>query len=349
MKASENNFDFLRFLLASFVIITHSYALLGMTENDLLMQVTDGQVRFSTLAVRGFFVISGYLIYLSLGRSPSVWNFLKKRILRIVPGLVAMTGVVILVSAFFLTQKAVIPFLFSHETFVYAAKNIFLFFGINPPLHDVFVSNPVPVITNGSLWTLSYEALFYVVLAGFFFVRRSLRIPICVILWTSLYIARLFWIPSLEIFPYTSFETYHLVDFGLYFLAGVILTRVVEWFKSASVLTFFGAVLVMILASLANLYGAIQYIALPVMVISLAWMPLSPLNHWGKWGDFSYGIYIYAFFVQQVLVYFFLPSLSLGLFMTLSFVGAWACGILSWYLVERWTIRSRGSQLQKSV
>ncbi|MEK7545225.1 MAG: acyltransferase [Patescibacteria group bacterium] len=347
MKASENNFDFLRFLLASFVIITHSYALLGTPENDLLMQISGGQVRFSTLAVRGFFVISGYLIFLSLERSSSVWNFLKKRVLRIMPGLVAMTFVVILFSAFFLTKESVTAFLFSRETFVYAAKNILMFFGINPPLHDVFVSNPVPAITNGSLWTLSYEALFYLILAGFFFVKRSWRMPVFVGLWISLYVARLWWTPSLVLFPYTSFEAYHLIDFGLYFLAGAILSHFVERMKSNFGIIFCGALLVMILAGAVHLYGALQYIALPVAVISLAWISLPPLNRWGNFGDFSYGIYIYAFFVQQVLVYFF-PSMSLGLFMTLSFVGSWACGILSWYLVERWTIRSR-SQLQKSV
>lgn len=92
-----NNFDFLRLLLASFVIITHSYPLTGREEHDWLYQITNGQTLFSYIAVRGFFAISGYLIFQSMLQSKNIINYYWKRFLRIFPGLFI---VLLLSSAF---------------------------------------------------------------------------------------------------------------------------------------------------------------------------------------------------------------------------------------------------------
>ena len=61
MISRTNNFDFLRLIFASLVIITHSYALSGATVYDPLARLTQGQMEFSYLGVHGFFIISGYL------------------------------------------------------------------------------------------------------------------------------------------------------------------------------------------------------------------------------------------------------------------------------------------------
>lgn len=57
----ENNFDFLRLVFATFVIITHSNVIVGLGDNDWLKQITSTQVNFSYIGLRGFFIISGYL------------------------------------------------------------------------------------------------------------------------------------------------------------------------------------------------------------------------------------------------------------------------------------------------
>ena len=59
----KNNFDFLRLVFAVFVIITHSYSISGIKEIDILSQLTNGQTALSYVGVRGFFIISGYLIF----------------------------------------------------------------------------------------------------------------------------------------------------------------------------------------------------------------------------------------------------------------------------------------------
>ncbi|MEF9478143.1 acyltransferase family protein [Chryseobacterium sp. 1B4] len=85
MISRSNNFDFLRLVFASLVVITHSYALSGAAQGDPLSQLTHGQMEFSYLGVHGFFIISGYLIFKSLLRCKGLPDFYWKRLLRLFP------------------------------------------------------------------------------------------------------------------------------------------------------------------------------------------------------------------------------------------------------------------------
>ena len=78
-----NNFDLLRILFAWFVIVSHSYVLNGVGESDPLGQLTSNYFILSFIGVKGFFVISGYLILQSLTRSKTVLDYVAKRMLRI--------------------------------------------------------------------------------------------------------------------------------------------------------------------------------------------------------------------------------------------------------------------------
>src|SRR5215207_5054601 len=81
-----NNFDFLRFLLAALVILSHSYPLLwGNNEREPLSLLTGGQLSFGEFAVNGFFILSGFLIAQSWENSRTVSSYFKKRFLRIYP------------------------------------------------------------------------------------------------------------------------------------------------------------------------------------------------------------------------------------------------------------------------
>lgn len=75
MVSRANNFDFLRLLFASAVVITHSYPLSGMLESDILSRMTSGQISFAYLGVKGFFIISGFLIFKSLLRCDNLLDF----------------------------------------------------------------------------------------------------------------------------------------------------------------------------------------------------------------------------------------------------------------------------------
>lgn len=165
-----NAFDFLRVTAASAVLFSHSYALYGLPEPQPITGHS-----FGSLAVATFFVISGFLVCQSWLLDPSFPRFLTRRFLRIFPGLL----VVILMTVFVIGP--IFGTLVPTEYFSSVAVWQHLILGLlalgSPPLPRVFENNPYPISINGSLWTLRYEILMYILLAsiGRFFSIASLR------------------------------------------------------------------------------------------------------------------------------------------------------------------------------
>jgi peptidoglycan/LPS O-acetylase OafA/YrhL len=122
----KNNFDFIRLLFASFVIITHSYALTGLPENDLLAQTTNGQMLFSWLGVKGFFIISGYLIFQSFERSGNIIDYYWKRLLRLIPGLFVVLLVTLLLAPF-VYENPTISYLSNKDVWTYLPRNLLMY------------------------------------------------------------------------------------------------------------------------------------------------------------------------------------------------------------------------------
>ena len=81
------------------------------------------------------------------------------------------------------------------------------------------------------------------------------------------------------------------------------------------------------------------FIALPYLVLYLAYAPLPLISRFGKYGDFSYGLYIFSFPVQQLLMHWTDGQLPLIPFMLLGFAASLALAVLSWHLVESPALR----------
>src|SRR5689334_20689842 len=94
----SNNIDFLRFALASLVILSHSYPLVwGNNTREPFSMATGGQRTGGELAVEGFFILSGFLITRSWYSARSTGDYLRRRALRIYPGFfvaVAFSGLI---------------------------------------------------------------------------------------------------------------------------------------------------------------------------------------------------------------------------------------------------------------
>ena len=121
-----NNFDLLRILFAWFVIISHSYVLNGLGATDPLFEATNQTFLFSFIGVKGFFIISGYLIFKSMMVSKSIPEYLIKRTLRIFPAL-AVVLLVTLVAVFFIYPAGITPFFYNKEVYAYFIGNLILF------------------------------------------------------------------------------------------------------------------------------------------------------------------------------------------------------------------------------
>jgi peptidoglycan/LPS O-acetylase OafA/YrhL len=327
-----NNFDIIRILFAWFVIVSHSYVLNGEGPTDPLASLTNGYMIFSFIGVKGFFIISGYLIFQSLERSKSILDYLTKRILRIFPALL----VVLLLTLFFV--YFIYPpyqgyYLFQPEIYKYFIGNGILFMP-HFFIKGVFESLPNQAI-NGSLWTIEFEFLFYLLLLFLYPIRRnknSLKL-ILLILLIGLFAGNLFFLN--EIKKVNSPISLELVfDLGTYFLMGSLLACF-NWDKiQYKQLIVFSSYVILLLATVFKLNYSWVQISLPFIIIFFGKQSssIATLSHKAL-GDPSYGIYLYGFPVQQFIIYFFKPS-TLGLMISSTLL-CFLLGYLSWILIEK--------------
>ncbi|AYN00503.1 acyltransferase family protein [Chryseobacterium sp. 3008163] len=325
----SNNFDLLRLVLASFVIISHSYPL---TKNkEILGSLTNGQVDFGGLAVNSFFALSGYFIFLSLQRSKTISNYIWKRILRLYPALIVL----------FIFTLVVIPFVYvgtqltsTLKDYWHYAVNGLSLFKVSYTIKGVFENNPYKGAINGSLWTLAYEFTMYMALLSLFFVRKKkISYILLFIAFLASYYLYLFK-PQLfqKMFISIYLDTAQLYRLATYFLCGSLIT-LFDLKRINTIYSRIGLLVLIVISLLFNFYLVIAPIALPFLVIFIGILSTKYINGVGeKFGDISYGVYIYGFIVQQILMHFFnLSPLSL---MIISLTFTYILAYLSWHFVE---------------
>ena len=327
-----NNFDLLRILFAWFVIVSHSYVLNGNGPTDPLFEMTQQTFLFSFIGVKGFFIISGYLIFKSMVVSTSIFEYLVKRVLRIFPAL-AVVLLVTLAAVYFIYPSNIPPFFTNKEVYAYFLGNVILF---KPHffISGIFSGLPSSAI-NGSLWTIEYEFFFYLFILLFFFVRSHkifLKIALAIVIGIFLMVRLLLYNWTVQTHFFIPLEP--LFDLGPYFLMGSLLSCFD--FDKMPAKNAIAAVLSM--ALIASVYfkigHTVVYFTLPFIVIYVG-KQTSKLANWvhTKLGDPSYGIYLYAFPLQQLLIYWYRPS-TLVLFIA-STIGAFVFGYLSWIFIEK--------------
>ncbi len=330
-----NNFDSLRLIFAVLVILSHSFPLTrGTNETEPLALLTHGQITFGNVGVWAFFVISGFLITQSWQRSPRIGKYLKRRVGRIYPGFAVAAA---------LTALCVVPLAVDPGTTHHVSPVSFLLNTLRLQIFStppVFTHNPMANALNGSLWSVPYEFWCYlgVMSLGLFGLLRK-RLVV-VVLFLAVIALHLFmvvrgWAPAGsylgQIFGYPPFWATVLP----YYLAGTIfqiyggyplLRR--PWILAAAVV---------LIAS--NFVPNGLLVTMPIcgsyLLMALAYLPwLHPLNL-GRFGDFSYGTYLYAFPIQQLLVLRAHGSISPMLLFAEATPLTLIAGALSWHLVER--------------
>lgn len=328
----RNNFDFLRILFASFVIVSHSYYLLdGKSEDPFSKYLYHTEL--STLGVFGFFVLSGYLIFQSLQNTAKLSRFLKKRFKRIMPALIVAVGLTVFLLGPMLSNLGAGIYLGLSKVYLYFVKTIF-FLPTDNLLPGVFEHNPLPFI-NGSLWTLRYEVLCYLSLCIFFLLRKQQRFC-ATIMFVLLLLLRLLNMQGL--LAVGASVDAHLGNFlNLFycFYAGVLLKA---WGEQvlAHKRTIFLASTALLLASYlfpASVGQSICLSVFPFAVLSAGLLYIKCLQIPAKVGDISYGTYIYAFPVQQLLISAGIQQVAV--LIGFSLILSWALGFLSFHFVER--------------
>jgi peptidoglycan/LPS O-acetylase OafA/YrhL len=333
-----NNYDFLRLMFATFVLVTHSYAMLGLPEIDVYSQWSHHQTSLSSTAVFGFFILSGLLITKSLLRSSSLLDYYYKRALRILPGLWVVLGVVA-VLGFFISGKSFAAY-FSHwstrDYLIYGSMFRLKFY-----IDGVFVHNPIKAV-NGSLWTIPYEISFYIFLSFSFFCRKNTRVlrTLFCALFLVLFYLLLAKLPALEALPEErifSFKPVFMVQWGLFFVSGCILAVIpLPSTRTRNIVGW--AALLLMLGSLTIVGSTwMQYLLLPIAVVYIGSLSYPIISNLRKLGDISYGTYLWGWPVQQTLVHFL--HLSYVELVCLCIPLAWLMGYLSWKVIEEPALR----------
>lgn len=328
---SNNNFNFLRLLFAVFVLITHSYKLSDASSVDVLHTITNGQTHFSYLGLFGLFALSGFLIFQSLGRSKSLLTYFRKRILRIFPALFVVLCLTIILG-FFVYDGSLSQYLALPEMHTYVPNNLFLI-KTQYDIPGIFENNPVKRMINGSLWSIPYEAAMYLSLSTLFFLNGVWKKWIVAILFLTFLILKLFFAEKAVQFQGNLKGEYYL-ELAVYFFAGSFLAafEIEKWSKNGLIFIISSALIIISLA--LNIFETTRYILLPLVIISFGLTYFKPLQQSiQKLGDLSYGVYLYAFPIQQTLMHFFhfqtLALLILSLLISMAF--AW----LSWHQIEK--------------
>lgn len=359
----DNGIGMIRLLLAIAVVVSHSGPL-GFATEDLGAGLFGHQATLGLLAVYGFFVLSGLLITRSARRTP-IGRYAWHRSLRILPGFWVCLLVTALLVAPLITlrERGSLQGFWSgpYGPFGYFTENMWT--GIRQPgINDVFATTPwgrkaggVSVL-DGALWSLCYEMLCYIavgVLAATGVLRNSRRFVLFLTLALYVNIVQDYWrsgaLSGPASGPYGQFgwpmlgALYYqwIVYLGFLFLCGATIDLYRERIPINDALGVASAVA--FVASL--LFGGLFVVGFPAFAYLLVWLAVR-MPRWLQWigrrHDYSYGIYIYGFLMQQVLSSFGLYRWGLLPYVVISVAGAFVCAYLSWHLVERHALALKG-------
>lgn len=324
-----NNFDALRLVAALLVIWGHGQELKGF-----IPPIAWG-THVSTLGVDIFFVISGYLVTDSWNRTPRLRDFAAKRALRILPGLVACVVLTSFVLGPLTTRLPVADYLAHHGTWQYLAN---IGFYLKLYLPGVFAERRGFGAVNGSLWSLLPEVLCYMTVPLLALLPRYARMTGVALLGLATGLV------AFELFRrnwgklvYSADVKYVLAQVP-FFCAGALLCLL----RTASRSELF-RIDVAILVGLSS-YGwtalpepwglVLRWIGLAYLVVCFGCQATPGLRRAARFGDLSYGMYLYAFPMQQLV----LEHTSAFAITTCTALTV-AAAFLSWHLVERPAIR----------
>jgi peptidoglycan/LPS O-acetylase OafA/YrhL len=333
-----NNIDFLRFSAAALVIFQHSFDLSG-TGQDPFVGLT-GWRTSGALAVYTFFTLSGLLITRSWLNEAGFLRYVWKRALRIVPGLAVAVAFSALVMGPLVSTLPPAEYFRHSAPYRYLANMILL--PLSYTLPGVFTQLPFPNWVNGSLWTLPAEGLMYafVALAGLAgLLRYRALAPVLLLgVWAAEWHLGKF--PAIT----TRLPNYFAAPSCLicyhYFLMGAIFYLYRDRIElKASYALFF--LLVAVTAFHTPHVELVMRLALPYLVLWVAYVRIPGLAQFGKLGDMSYGMYIYAFPIQQMVVHFANGQIHWSALLCFSFLLIIPVAYLSWHFVEAPALRLR--------
>ena len=332
----SNNFDFLRLALAVLVIFSHSYPLVAGSElHEPLHNWTRGQVTEGGIAVDLFFVMSGFLITASAERSRSVFVFLKKRVQRIYPAFIACALLMLLVVA--PLASATLEPLWRARLGDFLLQTLRL-----TEFHytGAFLHNPYPRVIDGSVWSIQYEFWCYIGIAGLLALGTLRNRTVMLIIFLA----------SVGVSIVSQWRAWAFggkflgVLFGSpefwarllpLYLAGVVFYLFRERIQLSARGALIACAALVWAARFTLGWTALFPFAGTYVVFYIAFAQWLPLQRFGRFGDFSYGTYLYAFPIEQLVMQAFGHRVAPFLLFACATPLTLLVAVASWYGVER--------------
>jgi peptidoglycan/LPS O-acetylase OafA/YrhL len=330
LQRSQNNLVLFRLIASLLVIWGHAYPLTADDKGTDFVFAITGFEHSGGLAVKFFFFISGLLIGNSLLSGTGPKEYLKARFFRIWPALTAFVLIFTFIIGPLITSKELIGYLVSRETWSFVFSNI----GTSPALGSVrsnFTIWELPGVfqtnffteVNGSLWTIPYEVLCYGTAFTIWFLSHRLRLALLTSAIGMLLVQ--YFVPDIAIIDSSR------ILLLILFYAGFALSIVQSKVKVGPLTHFSLGVLALILWG-TNV-GALLFYAL-IFSLALQVSTSQFIRAIRLPGDYSYGVYIWGWPIQQILV------MSGQLNSTLAnqivtMVIALVIGAASWHLIEK--------------
>jgi peptidoglycan/LPS O-acetylase OafA/YrhL len=328
-----NNFDAARLLAALSVVFSHSFLIAeGSEASEPFVRITGNQCILGLVGVFVFFIISGYLVTESHCRNPDPGRFVVHRMLRIYPGLLVNVLVCAFLIGPLITTLPRGAYLVGPELRQFLVNAVSLDPGPLELPGVLFADNSVGRLINGSLWTLRYEVMMYLMILALG-MARLLYLPTAVIL-TAIGIAAVYFENALNPFGDLGEMAWFLGFFGSGMVLSLMRDRLV-FDRRYALLAIAGLIAFAWLGGLITLFP----LAGAYLVIYFARRYDYWLDYSRYLGDLSYGLYIYGWPAEQLVMYLsggrapwwqvFFGSLAIAL------PAAW----LSWHGIEKWALR----------
>ena len=327
-KSSGNNFDALRLLAATFVLVSHSFQLTAQPSSKTPDWMHAENIEFGDVGLIIFFVISGYLITKSWRKDPDIMRFVIRRGLRIMPALIFVVIVSVFILGPFLTNLSVPEYFQSGDTYAYLQNIHFNYFHSDLP--GVFAENPVANIFNAPLWTLAFEVFCYsiILVAG---AARILNGRFCLVFLIAFLLIFILITPDGTASWYYTMNKFRML--GVPFLIGAAFS----FYDKETVLDIRLAIFCIGAVIIGALIGAdfgVMATFGAYVILFLAFAPLGAVARIGRRGDFSYGIYLWGWPIQQILVSVW-PSMNWASNLILAFLMSLGIAALSWRFIEK--------------
>jgi peptidoglycan/LPS O-acetylase OafA/YrhL len=349
LDPANNSFNALRLVFAATVLVSHTLALGGFASEGVLGRTTIG-----TLAVEGFFALSGYLITASALRN-HVGKFLWLRTVRIVPGF----WVCLVLTAFgfafvgwhHLSKSVKSDCVLSCYFAADPSPVGYVFHNALLKIHQPSIGDSLSTSTamwgwNGSLWTIYFEVLCYLIVAALSLAgilrKRHIVLVLASLVWVGVFVITA--VPQFNR-HFTAIEHANVLQMAQVFpvfLAGSLLYLYREvvvdsgWMALMCVALFTGGFFLPLGAHSTIFTLSSVAITAPLLAYPLLWLGGHlPLSRVGKTDDYSYGVYLYAFPIQQLLLDFDVQHRGLAAYLGLTVLLTAVMALASWWIVER--------------